>query len=144
MDNTILRHDIDLIDAESPSPSFFQPAEFQRVQREDLLCYYNSAWVFTFLKHESIHPSREASENIQVIVIHNGTKLQTIPTSTSSKMDDPPRVCSENTAYPLHSWPLDIMGLSYVGPLIHGYFSIVNPTQPQDPWLIEFTDWIHG
>ena len=32
------------------------------------------------------------------------------------------------------------MGLNFVGPLIHGFFSIVNTTVLHDPWLLESAD----
>ena len=40
----------------------------------------------------------------------------------------------------IHTWLLNNMGLKCKGPLIHGFFSIVNTTLLHDPWLVEFLD----
>ena len=57
--------------------------------------------------------------------------------------------CSWHTCYLscicLYSWPLNNMGLNCVGPLIGGFFSIVNSVVRHNPWLVEsMVGWIHG
>lgn len=40
----------------------------------------------------------------------------------------------------MYSWPLNNMDLNCMSPLICRFFSIVNSTVLQDPWLVESVD----